>query len=87
VKLLSTRARAELWKLQAAVRSAAEERNKVLRVMISGRGALTRDAQHELWMEFSWADQEYRFTVMQLAAFCERHGVRTALDGAALPQG
>jgi hypothetical protein len=77
VKLLSTRARAELWKLQIAVRQAAEERNKVLRVLLSGRGALTRDAQHELWMEFSWADQEYRFSVMQLAAFVERHAVRT----------
>ena len=74
MKLLSTRARAELWKLQAAVRATAEERNKVLRVLMSGRGVLTRDAQHELWMEFSWADQEYRFSVMQLAAFVERHG-------------
>ena len=52
---------------------------------MSGRGVLTRDAQHELWMEFSWADQEYRFSVMQLAAFVERHGVRTAVDGATLP--
>jgi hypothetical protein len=78
VKLLSTRARAELWKLQTAVRAAVEERNKVLRVLMHGRGVLTRDAQQELWMEFSSADQEYRFSVMQLAAFCERHGVRTA---------
>ena len=74
MKLLSTRACAELWKLQTAVRQAAEERNKVLRVLMNGHSALTQDAQHELWMEFSWVDQEYRFTVMQLAAFCERHG-------------
>jgi len=77
VKLLSTRARAELWKLQASVRAAAEERNKVLRVLMHGRGVLMPNAQHELWMEFSWADQEYRFSVLQLAAFCERHAERT----------
>lgn len=75
MKLLSTRARAELWKLQGAVRRAADERNKVLRVLLNARGALAREAQHELWLEFSCVDQEYRYSVTKLAAFCERHGL------------
>jgi hypothetical protein len=78
VKLLSTRARAELWKLQDAVRHAGDERNKLLRVLMNAREALAMDAQRELWMEFSWADQEYRFRVSQLAEFCDRHEMRTA---------
>lgn len=76
MKLLSTRARAELWKLQASMRHAADERSKVLRVLLGSRTALTPAAQHDLWLEFAWVDQEYRFAVMQLAAFCAKHGSR-----------
>jgi prephenate dehydratase len=78
LKLLSTRARAELWRLQAAMRHAAEERNNVTRILLTSRSALTPDAQRELWLEFSWADQEYRHAVAQLAAFCEKHEAKTA---------
>jgi hypothetical protein len=74
VKLLSTRARAELWKLQAVVHKVADERNQVLKILLDSPGILTADAQRELWQEFSWIDQEYRFCVAQLAAFCEKHG-------------
>jgi hypothetical protein len=80
MKLLSTRARAELWKLQAAMRHAAEERNKVARVLLTSRSVLTAQAQRDLWLEFAWVDQEYRFTVSQLVQFCSRHALRVA-DG------
>lgn len=74
MKLLSTRARAELWRLQAALNKTADERSKVLKMLLDSPGILTAGAQQELWLEFSWIDQEYRFCVMQLAAFCEKHG-------------
>jgi hypothetical protein len=74
VKLLSTRARAELWKLQAVLHKVADERNGLLKVLLDSPGVLTPGAQRELWLEFSWLDQEYRFCVAQLVAFCEKHG-------------
>jgi hypothetical protein len=87
VKLLSTRARAQLWKLQDAVRQAAQERDKVLRVLMNARGALAPEARHELWLEFSCVDQEYQFQVRQLAEFCERHGSAAGGGGVALRDG
>jgi hypothetical protein len=84
VKLLSTRTRAQLWKLQEAVRQAAQEREKVLRVLVNGRAALAPEARHELWLEFSCVDQEYRYAVDSLAQFVERHG--SAADGDRLPE-
>ncbi len=80
MKLLSTRTRAQLWKLQDAVRQAAQERDKVLRVLMSARDALAPEARHELWLEFSCVDQEYRYAVDCLAQFVERHGSATG-DG------
>lgn len=80
MKLLSTRARAQLWKLQDAVRQADQEREKILRVLLNAREALAPQARHELWLEFSWMDQEYRFHVLQLTCFCERHGTATGSD-------
>jgi hypothetical protein len=74
VKLLSTRARAELRRLQDAVRSAAKERERVLRVLALSRSALTPAACHDVWLEFSWCDQEYHYAVANLAAFVDRHG-------------
>lgn len=76
MKLLSTRARAELWKLQGALRKSAEERNSVFRHLLVSRRVLTDSAQRDLWLEFSWVDQEYRFCVMQLSNFCAKHGPR-----------
>jgi hypothetical protein len=78
VKLLSTRARAQLWKLQDAVKETAGERNRVLRVLLHAHGALVEEAQRELWREFSQADQEYRYCVVELASFCERHDERSS---------
>jgi hypothetical protein len=74
VKLLSTRVRAQLWKLQEAVRASGRERDRLLKLLMSSRELITPDAHHDLWMEFSCADQEYRHAVRNLATFCERHG-------------
>jgi hypothetical protein len=73
VKLLSTRARAQLWKLQEAVRSTARERDRSLRMLYSGRSVLTAPAHRDLWMEFSCADQEYQYAVSRLAEFVQGH--------------
>jgi hypothetical protein len=78
MKLLSTRARAELWRLQNAMRVAGKERERLLRMLGSSRAALSMDAQLEICMEFVCADQEYRFCVTQLASFCEHHALRSA---------
>ena len=73
MKLLSTRARAELWKLQTALRVAARARNQRFPMLLIGRKAVTEEALRELWLEFSCADQEYRYAVAQLEAFVNRH--------------
>jgi hypothetical protein len=86
VKLLSTRARAQLWKLQDAVRQAAQEREKLLRVLLNARDALAPEARHELLLEFACVDQEYQFQVARLADFCERHGSDTGGDGEPAPE-
>jgi len=78
VKLLSTRACAKLWKLQDSVREAAGDRNRLLRVLLHAHGALAGEAQREMWLEFSCADQEYRYAVTNLARFCESHGAAIA---------
>ena len=44
-----------------------------LRMFAASRNAATRDAQREFWLEFSWADQEYRAAVSRLAQFCRDH--------------
>lgn len=78
MKLLSTRARAELWRLQNAMRIAGKERDRLLRMLSSSRAALSIDAQRDICMEYACADQEYRFCVMRLAAFCDQHALRSA---------
>lgn len=77
---MSTRSRAKLWKLQEAVRSAARERERLMHLLSSGRAMLTAEARRELWMEFSLADQEYRFAVAALAGFCATHGEQGQSD-------
>jgi hypothetical protein len=84
VKLLSTRTRAQLWKLQEAVRRTAQEREKVLRVLVNARVALAPEARHELWLEFSCVDQEYRHAVDSLERFVEGHG--SAANSDRLPE-
>jgi hypothetical protein len=73
MKLLSTRARAELWRLQAAVRSAGKERDRLLRILNSSRAALTADAQRDVCLDYSCADQEYRHAVTVLSDFVRKH--------------
>jgi hypothetical protein len=83
VRFLSTRARAQLWKLQEAVRSASRERDRLLRVMDSSRTSLLEEARREIWMEFSLADQEYRHAVACLADFVAQHGGAAGAGNAA----
>jgi hypothetical protein len=73
MKLLSTRARAELWRLQAAVRATSRERDLLLRLLCSSRAVLTADAQRDICLEYSCADQEYRHAVSALSEFVQRH--------------
>jgi hypothetical protein len=75
MKLLSTRARAELWRLQSAMREAMKERDRLLRLLSSSREALTLDAQHDVCMEYVCADQEYRHAVMRLSEFVRAHAL------------
>jgi hypothetical protein len=75
MKLLSTRARAALWRLQMAVRAAAKERDRLLRQMGSSRSSLTIEAQRDICLEFACADQEYRHAVSLLEEFCSRHSL------------
>jgi len=78
-RLLSRRALDELGTLQAFVRELAVDRNAALRNFMASRNATTLVAQREFWLEFSWADQEYRAAVRKLAQFC-RHHKALALD-------
>lgn len=80
MKLLSTRARAELWRLQNAMRLASKDRDRLLRMLGSSRAALSADAQRDICLEFACADQEYRHTVALLAEFVRHHD---AVTGAA----
>ena len=72
-RLLSRRALDELGTLQAFVRDLAVDRNAALRNFMASRNATTLVAQREFWLEFSWADQEYRAAVRKLAQFCQHH--------------
>jgi hypothetical protein len=78
MKLLSTRARTELTRLQNAVRAAGKERERALRMLSSSRAALSVEAQRDICMEFACADQEYRYALMGLQSFCEKHSAAAA---------
>jgi hypothetical protein len=73
IRLLSRRAWDELGALQAKVRDLGAHRNAALRIFVASRHAATATAQHDFWLEFSWADQEYRVAVHRLAQFCHDH--------------
>jgi hypothetical protein len=79
--ILSRRSMAKLRVLQSGVLKLAADRNKVLRMFMASRYATMPLAQRELWLEFSWADQEYRSAVHELAKFCQ--AARRAAPGAA----
>jgi hypothetical protein len=72
-KLLSRRALAELGELQGLMRELSTDRDAALRIFAASRSAATAWAQRELWLEFSWLDQEYRVAVSRLARFCAEH--------------
>ncbi|HVW68223.1 MAG TPA: hypothetical protein VHB68_04575 [Steroidobacteraceae bacterium] len=73
MKLLSRRALDQLGSLQASVQELAMLRNTALRMFMASRNTTTAVAQREFWLEFSWADQEYRIAVRRLAQFCTDH--------------
>jgi hypothetical protein len=73
VKTLSRKVLDELGELLAALRKLTADRNAALRMFVASRNAATHDAQREFWLEFSWADQEYRAAVNRLAQFCRAH--------------
>jgi hypothetical protein len=73
LRILSRRAREELGTLQASVRVLGAHRNAALRIFIASRYVATALAQRDFWLEFSWADQEYRAAVHRLAQFCVAH--------------
>jgi hypothetical protein len=73
LRVLSRRALEELGALQASVQVLGAHRNTALRLFVTSRFATTSIAQREFWLEFSWADREYRAAVRRLARFCLRH--------------
>ncbi len=73
LKRLSRNVLHRLRELQEALRVLAEDRNAALRMFAVSRDAATPDAQQEFWLEFAWADQEYRAAVNKLAQFCREH--------------
>jgi hypothetical protein len=73
MKLLSRRTLEQLGSLQTSVQKLAEQRNCALRVFMASRNSTTPQAQREFWLEFAWADQEYRIAVCRLAQFCNQY--------------
>jgi hypothetical protein len=73
LRFLSRRALEELGALQASVHELGLHRNAALRLFFASRHAATAMAQHDFWLEFAWADQEYRVAVHRLAQFCQDH--------------
>ena len=69
-RLLSRRLLSALGTLQDNVRTLRGERDVALQRFVASRFAATHSAQREFWLEFSWADQEYRIAVRRLARFC-----------------
>jgi hypothetical protein len=63
LRVLSRRALEELGALEASVHELGALRNAALRIFVASRHAATVIAQREFWLEFSWADQEYRVAV------------------------
>jgi hypothetical protein len=72
-RFLSRRAREELGRLQANVHELGTQRNAALHILVASRRAATIMAQRDFWLEFAWADEEYRIAVRRLAQFCEDH--------------
>jgi hypothetical protein len=73
LKFLSRRALEELGALQASVHELGVHRNTALRLFVASRHAATAMAQRDFWLEFAWANQEYRVAVRRLADFCRTY--------------
>jgi hypothetical protein len=73
LRFLPRRALEELGTLQASVHELGLHRNAALRIFFASRHAATTLAQRDFWLEFAWADQEYRVAVRRLAQFCADH--------------
>jgi len=73
LRFLSRRALEELRALQTSVHELALLRDAALRMLLASRHAATAVAQRDFWLEFAWADQEYRVAVQRLASFCVEH--------------
>ena len=73
LRFLSRRALEELGTLQSSVHELGLHRNAALRILFASRHAATALAQRDFWLEFAWADQEYRVAVRRLAQFCADH--------------
>ena len=73
LKFLSRRALEELGSLQTSVPELGAHRNAALRLFLASRHAATVLAQRDFWLEFAWANQEYRVAVRRLAEFCTTH--------------
>jgi hypothetical protein len=84
-RFLSRRALEELGTLQASVHELAVHRKAALRLFVASRHAATAGAQREFWLEFAWADQEYRVAVRRLAQFCENHRLESRQPQEARP--
>ena len=69
-RFLTRPALGELAALQRLVRVLGTRRSAALRRLLTSRHAATLPAQREFWLEFSWADAEYRSAVRRLAQFC-----------------
>jgi hypothetical protein len=73
LRFLSRRALDELGTLQTSVHELGVHRNTALRLFVASRYAATVMAQRDFWLEFAWANQEYRVAVRRLAEFCLTH--------------
>jgi hypothetical protein len=73
VRQLSRRTLLQLRALEASMRELSSHRNRAFQLLRASRGATTRVAQREFWLEFAWLDAEYRVAVRKLATFCEQH--------------
>jgi hypothetical protein len=72
-KVPSRRLLEELRALQASLQLLGAHRGTALRLLVTSRVAATVSAQREFWLEFSWADWEYRAAVRRVARFCSEH--------------
>lgn len=72
-RVLSPTALDRLASLQANMRRQAALRTTALNLLLASRWATTQSAQREFWLEFLFAEREYRLAVRSLMRFCLQH--------------